>query len=76
MHDACRDGYTDIIRFLLSKKPNITVKNNSGKTPLEELKSGIDGRDEILKLFSDLQTQGIGFLKTLQSIHTTCKLII
>ena len=70
MHDACRDGYSDIIRFLLSKKPDITVQNNGGKTPLEELKSGIDGRDEILKLFSDFQTQGIEFLKTLNSTNT------
>ena len=50
LHDACRQGFANIITYLLSKNADTTIKNNNDDTPADALKRDIDHREEILRL--------------------------
>ena len=50
LHDACRNGFANIIHYLLSKNADTTITNNNDDTPADALSSDIDNRQEILRL--------------------------
>ena len=49
LHDACRNGFANIIYYLLSKHADTTIFNNRDETPADALKPDIENREEILK---------------------------
>ena len=43
MHEAAKKGYVEILEKLLEKKPDVTIRDSKGSTPLQV---GVEGERE------------------------------
>lgn len=43
MHQACRKGYLEIVKHLLTKSPKLNVPDNDGRTPIMDAAGGCFG---------------------------------
>ena len=58
MHDACRHGYVNVVKLLVSHSADPTIKNNEGKTPADVVEADDVNRQIILEALENTK-QGI-----------------
>ena len=51
LHIACKNSHINVIQSLLSQGADISIKNNEGKTPLDECQD--TSKEEVVSLVSE-----------------------